>query len=39
VLAVCGGGGSDLLALLVILGAVSVWVAGAVLIIRSAHDW
>lgn len=38
-LAVCEGGGSDLLALLVILGAVAVWLAGAVLIVKSASDW
>jgi hypothetical protein len=38
VLAVCGGRGSDLLAWLIILGAISVWVAGTVLIVRSARD-
>lgn len=37
-LAVCGGGGSDLLAWLIILGAISVWVAGTGLIVRSARD-
>lgn len=38
-LAVCEGGGSDLLALLVILGAAAIWLAGAVLIVKSASDW
>lgn len=37
-LAVCDGGGSDLLAWVVILGAIAVWVAGTVLIIKSARD-
>jgi hypothetical protein len=39
VLAVCGGGGSDLLAWLIILGAIAIWVAVTVLIVRSARDW
>jgi hypothetical protein len=38
VLAVCGGGGSDVLALLIILGAIAIWAAGTVLIVRSARD-
>jgi hypothetical protein len=38
VLAACGGGGSELLAWLVILAAIAIWVAGTVLIVRSARD-
>ncbi len=37
-LAVCGGGGSDWLAWLIILTAIAVWFAGTVLIVRSARD-
>jgi CDP-diglyceride synthetase len=38
VLAVCGGGVSDALAWLIILAAISVWIAGTALIVRSARD-
>jgi hypothetical protein len=38
VLAVCGGGGSDALAWLIVLAAITVWVVGTALIVRSARD-
>ncbi len=37
-LAVCGGGGSEVLAWLIIISAIAVWIAGTVLIVRSARD-
>ena len=37
-LAVCGSGGSELLAWLVIISAILIWVAGTVLIVRSGRD-
>jgi uncharacterized membrane protein HdeD (DUF308 family) len=38
VLAVCGGGGNDVAAVAIILGALLAWVGAAVLIIRTARD-
>jgi hypothetical protein len=38
VLAVCGGGGNDVAAWLIVLAAFLVWVAGTVLIVKSARD-
>ena len=37
-LAVCGGGGSDVAAWLIVLAALLAWVTGTVLIVRSARD-
>jgi hypothetical protein len=38
VLAVCGGGGNDLVAWLIVLGVLLGWIGGAVLIVKSARN-